>query len=117
MDTAQLEVLSIDELWRLHEELNRLLSSKLVTEKRALERRLEQLRRENEIVKNGDHVPFVKQRRAYPKVQPKYRSPDDPKKTWSGRGKRPKWLAAAMQTGRTLEDFLIGDRVHEAIER
>jgi DNA-binding protein H-NS len=38
-------------------------------------------------------------------VAPKYRSPDG--KTWTGRGKAPKWLAEFEAQGRTREDFKI----------
>ena len=41
------------------------------------------------------------------KVAPKYRNPDNPKDTWTGRGKQPRWLAALTAKGRKLEDFLI----------
>lgn len=42
------------------------------------------------------------------KVAPKYRNPDNPAETWSGRGKHPKWMTQAMaQGGRKPEDFLI----------
>lgn len=41
------------------------------------------------------------------KVAPKYRNPANPKDTWTGRGKQPKWLAAETAKGRKLEDFLI----------
>src|SRR5690242_3033941 len=37
-------------------------------------------------------------------VQPKYRHPEDSSLTWSGRGKRPKWLAEALASGKGLED-------------
>jgi DNA-binding protein H-NS len=40
-------------------------------------------------------------------VQPKYRHPEDPSLTWSGRGKRPRWLAEALASGKSLEDFAI----------
>jgi len=39
------------------------------------------------------------------KVPPKYRSPSG--ETWAGRGARPRWLVAAINRGRRLEDFLI----------
>jgi DNA-binding protein H-NS len=42
------------------------------------------------------------------KVPPKYRSPSG--ETWAGRGRRPKWLVAAMKKGRKVEDFLIKGR-------
>ncbi|OOG41434.1 H-NS histone family protein [Rhodanobacter sp. C05] len=41
-------------------------------------------------------------------VAPKYRNPANPEQTWSGRGKRPLWLAGALKKrGVTLESFLI----------
>ena len=41
------------------------------------------------------------------KVAPKYRNPSNPKETWAGRGKQPRWLAAETSRGRKLEEFLI----------
>ena len=40
-------------------------------------------------------------------VAPKYRNPDDPSQTWSGRGVTPKWLTEKMAAGGSREDFLI----------
>ncbi|MDE2379866.1 H-NS histone family protein [Bradyrhizobium sp.] len=111
MKKLNLESLSIDELWRLHEELNQYLSTRLNAEKRALEKRLAQLRRENEVnVVQSDQKPVPRKKRAYPKVHPKYRNPNEPHETWSGRGKQPKWLAAQLKTGRSMEEFLIRHR-------
>jgi DNA-binding protein H-NS len=39
------------------------------------------------------------------KVPPKYRSPSG--ETWAGRGARPRWLVAAIKSGKKLDDFLI----------
>lgn len=41
------------------------------------------------------------------KVKPKYRNPATGE-TWTGRGKRPRWFAAAMAAGKKEKDFLIG---------
>lgn len=41
------------------------------------------------------------------KVAPKYRNPDNPAETWTGRGKQPRWLAAYTSQGRALDEFLI----------
>jgi DNA-binding protein H-NS len=38
---------------------------------------------------------------------PKYAHPQNPELTWSGRGRRPRWLEEALSSGRTLEDLLI----------
>ncbi len=40
-------------------------------------------------------------------VPAKYRSPDDPTKTWSGRGRRPEWIKRALENGKSLEDMEI----------
>jgi DNA-binding protein H-NS len=40
------------------------------------------------------------------KVAPKYRNAATGE-TWSGRGLQPKWLKAAIEAGRKLEDFAI----------
>lgn len=40
------------------------------------------------------------------KVAPKYRNPASGE-TWSGRGLKPRWLASALESGKTLEDFTI----------
>ncbi|EKT4087293.1 H-NS histone family protein [Stenotrophomonas maltophilia] len=41
------------------------------------------------------------------KVAPKYRNPVNADETWTGRGKRPKWMAALVQNGKSPTDFLI----------
>jgi len=41
-------------------------------------------------------------------VAAKYRNPEDPSQTWSGRGKRPLWLVAQLKKrGVTLDSLLI----------
>lgn len=40
-------------------------------------------------------------------VAPRYRNPDNASQTWSGRGKRPLWLNAALQAGKTLDDLRV----------
>ena len=53
-------------------------------------------------------------RRKYPKVLPKYCNPLVPSETWSGRGKRPRWLVAALETGHRLDEFEIDNVEKEA---
>jgi DNA-binding protein H-NS len=108
---VDLAAMSIDEMWQLHEEISQLLSVRLTSEKRELEKRLSQLRREKEEPptensKSPKGAP--RERRAYPRVFPKYRNPDEPSETWSGRGKQPRWLAAALKAGHKVEEFVIG---------
>ena len=37
----------------------------------------------------------------------KYRHPENPAVTWSGRGRKPGWISEGLAAGRTLEDFAI----------
>lgn len=46
-------------------------------------------------------------RKTVAKVAPKYRNPDNPSETWSGRGRQPLWLAAKVEKGAAVADFLI----------
>ena len=41
------------------------------------------------------------------KAPPKYQDPNDPTKTWSGKGKVPNWIKAALEAGTELDALLI----------
>lgn len=41
-------------------------------------------------------------------VAPKYRHPENAALTWSGRGRKPKWFADALESGHSEQDLLIG---------
>lgn len=38
---------------------------------------------------------------------PKYRNPENPAQTWTGKGRKPKWLTAALKSGKSLDDLEI----------
>ncbi|WP_127106446.1 H-NS family nucleoid-associated regulatory protein [Pararhodobacter zhoushanensis] len=38
---------------------------------------------------------------------PKYANPADDSQTWTGRGRRPRWIEAALAEGKSLEDMAI----------
>jgi DNA-binding protein H-NS len=100
-----MNAMSVDELWSLHEEISALLSSRILEEKRILEQRLAVLKRGSAVAESSGAAPKPV-RRKYPKVLPRYRNPES-FETWSGRGKRPRWLVAAMEAGRDMQEFLI----------
>ena len=90
-----LEALTIDEIARLRDRVAATLSRKLAAQRDLLDERLGQL------------DPPRPTRRAYPPVKPKFRNPDRASETWSGRGKRPRWLDAKLIAGGHLDDFRI----------
>ncbi|MEM7613464.1 MAG: H-NS histone family protein [Pseudomonadota bacterium] len=55
--------------------------------------------------------PKVKRKKATaakkPAAAPKYRNPADPKQTWSGKGRRPQWYIAAIESGASQDDLAI----------
>lgn len=48
-----------------------------------------------------------KPRKSGTKVAPKYANPEDPSQTWSGRGRKPAWVHAALEAGKSVEDLEI----------
>jgi DNA-binding protein H-NS len=88
-----------DELFELHAEIAAVLAERLTAQKTVLDERLRQLQA------SGDQV--TPSRRPYPAVKAKFRNPDQPSETWSGRGKRPRWLDAKLRSGKPIDDFRI----------
>jgi DNA-binding protein H-NS len=113
MKKIDLETMSLEELWSLHEKISMILSARITSEKSELEKRLAILNRGRDVIER-ENIPRSynangKSRREYPTVFPKYRNPQTPSETWSGRGKQPRWLVAAIKTGRKIDDFKIGE--------
>lgn len=54
---------------------------------------------------SGARKKTSKDRRA--KVAPKYRNPDDPSTTWTGRGRKPVWVREFLDNGGALESITI----------
>jgi DNA-binding protein H-NS len=111
MNSDDLELMSIDELWALHKEIDAVLTRKISAEKRHLDQRLRQL--------GAGAIEFKvrRERRPYPRVLPKYQNPDKPSETWAGRGKQARWLTAQIRSGKKLEDFQIRPSSHRKAAR
>jgi DNA-binding protein H-NS len=97
---SDLENMSLSELQDLREEVDKEIRKARDREREQVKRDLQSLARErgyslDELFQGG-------QKKS--KAKPKYRNPDNPEQTWSGRGRRPKWIE---ESGRDLEDFLI----------
>jgi DNA-binding protein H-NS len=127
MNRNDFKSMSTDELWALHEEIATRLAAALTAEKSVLENRLRRLRRGIETQPATDDAKSSSakssstksssakssgtksstERRPYPAVVPKYRNPERPSETWAGRGKKPRWLAAQLKSGKRIDDFRI----------
>jgi DNA-binding protein H-NS len=98
-----LKSMSIDKLSKLREQVEATLSTKVIEERRALHGQLGNLER---LATSGLRA---RGGRGGPRgaVAPKYHNPENPAETWAGRGLTPRWLAAALKSGKKLEDFSI----------
>jgi DNA-binding protein H-NS len=106
---SELDAMPLDDLWLLYEKMSAVLLERMQDQKRQLEKRLSLLTTGAPSFQplNESHSDDNRAtRRKYPKVSPRYRNPET-SETWSGRGKQPRWLVAAMEAGGSLDDFRI----------
>ncbi len=100
-----LEKLSYAELQELIRNAQQLLSEKQAAAKNELKESFIAKAREHGI--SLDEL-FGKGRKAGKgSVAIKFRDPKNPENTWTGRGRMPRWLQAAVDAGRKKESFLI----------
>ena len=108
-----LKLMSVEELWSLHELVSAELARKIQAETAKLDQRLRQLNLAA-VAHNGKKV--GRPRRPYPLVCAKYRNPAEPSETWAGRGKRPRWLSAQLKSGKQIDAFRIDLATAQAAE-
>jgi DNA-binding protein H-NS len=97
-----LKSMSIERLSSLRDKVDATLRAKVAETRRDLEAKLNSLSGVG--LGSGRTLPRIGPRGP---VAPKYRNPENPSETWAGRGLRPRWLTAAVKSGRKLEEFLI----------
>jgi DNA-binding protein H-NS len=93
-----LKSMTIEKLMKLKSDVEATLAQKVSEERRALEQELSKLGSYTGGKKAGGGSRAA--------VAPKYRDPETGE-TWAGRGLKPRWLTAAMKSGKSLEHFAI----------
>ena len=112
MKRSDLEIMSSEELWVLHQKVMATFTAKIIAQKKVLEDRLSQLNGRFRV----EQARQTPERRPYPTVFPKFRNPKQPSETWTGRGKKPCWLTAQLKSGKPIDDFRIDLATAEAAE-
>ena len=101
----QLGSMDFDELLALKSKVEVAISSRVLQERKRL---TESLQRLDALDSNSARKPRRAKtngkRRA---LAPKFRNPAKPSETWAGRGNRPRWLIAALKSGKKLEAFAV----------
>ena len=97
---------SFSELALLQELVQKAIESKKHLEKEEAREKIKSIAEEsgfslNELFTNG------KIKASKTKAPIKYRDPDDPSLTWSGRGRKPKWIGTYLASGKLLVDIEI----------
>jgi DNA-binding protein H-NS len=98
-----LKTMPVAKLQDLKSQVEAAISAKVTERRRELELELSKLAG---FGGRGKATKFGRSGRMGP-VAPKYRNPENPAETWAGRGLKPRWLTAAIKSGKTLDDFLI----------
>ena len=101
--TMNLKSMSLGRLANLRDQVNSALVAKVANQRRTLELELSKISRfqvGGARTKSGRGGPTGS-------VAPKYRNPENATETWAGRGLKPRWLAAAIKSGKKQDDFLI----------
>lgn len=103
-----LSQLSAAELETLSEEVAAQLSEKREEEREAAFAQIDALAESLGLTKAQLAAHFRgKRRKPRQPPRPKYRNPDNPTETWSGRGRKPAWVEAHLGAGRQLRDLTV----------
>ena len=107
-----LNTMSVEKLVNLRDQVDATLATKVADERRTLQAQLGKLER---YAGGGGAKGFRGGRIGA--VAPKYRNPENPSETWAGRGLRPRWLSAALKSGKKLEHFAIAGTAKSAAKK
>ena len=111
---SRLDTLALMELSQLRVVLERKIQERQKQERADLIEAMNKMARErgfdglNALVSGSPAVaaPAAKAKRT---VAPKYRNPNNSDETWTGRGRKPKWVENEIAGGRSLDSLLISD--------
>ncbi len=106
MTKIELESLSLTELRQLQAAIPAELQKREEADKRALIAEISQIAKAKGY-SLSDLLVGGKSPTAKPRLPPAYRHPTDSNLTWSGRGRKPRWLADLVLAGAKLEDFAV----------
>lgn len=102
---VDLSILSVEELGELRARIDQEVDARKVKEQ-ALQEIIEFAKQRGLSLDELGFSASKKSQGSKP-VASKYRNPEDTSMTWTGRGKRPKWVQAALDSGKTLDDLMI----------
>lgn len=105
MSGIDLDTLSLSELKRLEKSVAKAITSFEERRKAEARAKVDELARELGFTLSelAEAAPARKRQ----VTAPKYRHPENPAITWTGRGRKPGWISEALAAGKSLDDFSI----------
>lgn len=99
---------SLEDLKQLQDDLEKAIKSKAKEAKKTALQQIHNIANEHGLdldeVLDGLKNPAKK---TAGKVAPKYKNPADDSQTWTGRGRKPKWVEEWLNSGKSLDDLAI----------
>jgi DNA-binding protein H-NS len=100
-----LDEMSLDELKQLHKNVQKAIASyearRIAEARKAIEKVV------RELGVSLDEVVGAGSGKRATKASAKYRHPENPALTWTGRGRRPQWFTDAVNAGKKPEDLAV----------
>ena len=104
MTNIALETMSLSDLKKLKKDVDKAINTYEERQKAELASELDAIAREKGFTLSELSATSRKRKTT---AAPKYRHPENPSITWSGRGRRPKWIVEALDNGKSLDDLRI----------
>lgn len=105
MQKIDLGALSLEELKRLQKDVEKAITG--FEERKMAEARAALEAKARELGFSLGELTGGKPSRKQPQGAPKYRHPENPSITWTGRGRKPKWVTEHLAAGKPMEDLEI----------
>ena len=106
MADYDLEALSLGELKKMQKDIAKAISTYEDRQKAEARAKVEALARD--LGYSLAELVGTETKSARAPAAAKYRHPENPSLTWSGRGRKPQWFIEALAAGKTAEDLTIG---------
>ncbi len=105
---VKLDKLSIKELNEVLQEAEKQIETRKKTELKTIRKQVKELIKDNGYTP-ADIFPALKSTTKVEtkKVAPKYRNPKNADQTWTGRGRKPKWVEEHLNKGKKLTSLTI----------
>lgn len=108
MAKVNIDKLTYAELSELRDEIDAAMEIRHEEERQAIAEQIEELAYSAGFSSAKEVLGIrAKKRASGYSVKPKYRNPWNPVETWTGRGRKPKWVVEALDEGHEMEEFLI----------